>query len=252
MTYRPLPLFILVAAFAGLAQPTFAGQTVIQPSTALQGLSPERLAAIRAVGRNVLAAKKSGGEDVADAEQLARLRDTVDRLIAAERDPGGRTPITIQGQEGVIQRRTQENTHATKAAALADARALAGQLRQHADLMDSRVRTDRQADTTSAGLPIGEQRARQFARWAQEIDESLADDRRTARLLELRGRLQATRRGLSDVPLPGTPTLQAMPSTSETPIRAVETTESTQQAAPAGTPPAKPKTRKKARKGAQS
>lgn len=247
MTHRPLPLFMLVAAFAGLAQPVHASQPVAQPATAVQGMSPERLAAIRTVGRHVLAAKKSGVEDVADAELLAQLRATVDRLIAADHEPGNRTPITVQGQGSDTQHSSQEKAQVLRAAAQSDARALAGQLRHRADLIASRGSVDRSAETTSAGLPVGEQRARLFGRWAQELDESLADDSRTARLLELRGRLQATRRGLTDAPLPGTPTLQAMSSIGETPIRAMDASEPREQVAPAATPPAKRKPRKKAR-----
>ncbi len=194
-------LFGLAALLAVAALPARADAPRIEPAA---HLSPERLAAIRGIGRNVLAAKKSGVEDDADAAQLARLRASLDALIAADLDPKNRTPITVQGQETGEQRKGRERVVALRESTRADARTLATQLRGTPE-----------ADTRSAGLPIGAQRARLFDRWAQELDTALAEgnEERAGQLRELRNRLRATKGSVNPAPLVhGTPTLQAMPA----------------------------------------
>ena len=216
-----LILAVLLAATAHAAErvapqgaPPKSGEAVAR------ALPPAQINAIRAVGRNVLAAKKSGADDPADAAQLVRLRASLDRLIATDLDPRNRLPITLQGDESSAQRKARTAVADLREAARSDARALAAQLRERGGLMASRTRTDAAADTTSAGFPVGEQRARLFERWAQKLNAALADDNpdRAAQLRELRGQLQsvhgqATKGGLTEAPLAhGTPTLQAMPA----------------------------------------
>lgn len=178
-------------------------------------LSPAQLSAIRGVSRNVLAAKKSGIEDGADADQLARLRSTVDQLIAADVDPRNRTPITVQGKESDEQRDVRDRVSRLRDTSRADARAVAAQLRQRGEVKAAHARRMSEDDTRSAGLPVGAQRARLFERWAQKLDAALADDNadRTTELRALREQLGATHGSLSDAPIThGTPTLQAMPA----------------------------------------
>ncbi|MDP2787522.1 MAG: hypothetical protein Q8O79_05550 [Pseudomonadota bacterium] len=245
MPHRLSNLLVLVATgLAGIAQPSFAEQPPTEPAVkaAPRGLAPAQLAAIRAIGRNVLAAKKSGADDPADAEQLVQLRASLDRLIAADLNPGNRIPITLLGQENAAQRTAAQTVAKRREAAHSDARALSGQFKQRAEFMVSRAQVDPQADTTSAGFAIGAQRAQLYERWAQKLDEALADDSpsRVGKLAELRDRLQAAKGGLTEAPLRhDSPTLQATPSTSETPIRAVETAEATPQLAPAAVMPGK-------------
>jgi hypothetical protein len=249
MMHRSFPS-MLVAALAGLALPAHADDNQAAQPTAQRALSPERLAAIRTVGRHVLAAKKSGTEDAADAAQLAGLRASLDALIAADLDPKNRTPITVQGQESGEQRKTREKVASLREAAHTDARAVAAQLRNRGEIKAAQARSQPELDTRSAGLPIGEQRARLFERWAQKLDAALADDgvERVVQLRELRDQLRATQGNINEAPLThDTPTLQAMPATGETPIRAIDASERQQPLAPANTSRAKPKAKKKAR-----
>jgi hypothetical protein len=181
----------------------------------VRGLSPEQLSAVRRVGRNVLAAKKSGDEDGADAVQLDRLRAAVDALIAADLDPRNRMPISVQGQETGEQSQARERLSRVRASARADARALAAQVRRRGEIKAAQARGAPETDTRSAGLPIGEQRARLFERWASKLDAALADDDegRVGQLLELRDQLRPTKGMLSEAPVtPGTPMLRAMPA----------------------------------------
>lgn len=211
----------------------------------VRGLAPAQIAAIRAIGRNVLAAKKSAVEDPADAEQLGKLRATVDTLIATELDSNIRVPITAQGQASASQGQAHaaavELRETARADARADARALAGQMRQRGELMASRAQSGGEAETKSAGLPVSSLRAQLFERMAQKLDTALAVNNpdRVAQLYALRDQLQAGPGRLADAPLThGTPTLQAMPSTSETPIRPVTASEAKSRAVPAA--PGKP------------
>lgn len=61
----------LVTPLCVHAQSSAAPETEASPA---HSFAPEQLAAIRAIGRNVLAAKKRAAEDPADAEQLDCLR----------------------------------------------------------------------------------------------------------------------------------------------------------------------------------
>ncbi|MDP2880068.1 MAG: hypothetical protein Q8N89_00620 [Azonexus sp.] len=212
----------LFAALALLATAADAAEPVTPQSTAkaagetaARALSPAQTNAIRAIGRGVLAAKKSEADDPADAEQLARLRSTLDQLIATDLDPKNRGAISVQGHETSEQRSLREKITSRREAERSDARALAAQLRSQGDLKAARARTAPEEDTRSAGLPIGEQRAQLFARWSQKLDTALADDNldRPGQLRALREQLRPTRGGLVEAPLThGTPTLQAMPA----------------------------------------
>lgn len=212
-------LVALLALLSLSALPAQAAEHAPQTSTAAtseaRALNSAQLTAIRVISRNVLAAKKSGTEDGTDAAQLASLRASLDQLIAAELAPRIGTPITLQGEESGEQSRTRERVASLRESARADARAVAAQLRSRGELKAARVRNQPEQDTRSAGLPIGEQRARLFERWAQKLDAALADGGadRGAPLRELREQLRATKGGVNDAPLThGTPTLQAMPA----------------------------------------
>jgi hypothetical protein len=212
-----LALVCLSAVSAQAAERTSESrpQAPVAAASAIRALSPAQLTVIRGIGRNVLAAKKSGQEDSADAAQLASLRASLDQLIAADLDPRNRTPITVQGQESGEQRKAREKIANLRESTRADARALAAQLRRRGELKAARARSQPEQDTRSAGLPIGEQRARLFERWAQKLDAALAEgnEDRVGQLRELRDQLRATKGSINDAPLAHrTPTLQAMPA----------------------------------------
>lgn len=189
--------------------------TVMGKEGVAHTLSPVQLNAIRAVGRHVLAAKKSGSDDPTDAEQLTRLRSTLDTLIAVDQDPKNRIPITVQGQESNEQRKKREHIAVLRESVRADARALATQLHKRSEMKAVLAQTTPEKETRSAGLPIGDQRARLFDRWAAKLDTTLAENNaeRLSQLRELRDQLRPIRSGVSEAPAaPGTPTLQAMPA----------------------------------------
>jgi hypothetical protein len=178
-------------------------------------LSTDQLSSIRAVSRNVLAAKKSGIEDSTDVDQLKKLRATLDQLIASELDPKNRLPITVQGQENGEQRRKRDGVENLRRTARSDASALATNLRQRGERKAAQARDVGGEQMRSAGLPIGEQRAQLFERWSQKLDLALGEniDDRAGELLSLRKQLGSTFGGLTASPTTrGTPTLQAMPS----------------------------------------
>lgn len=188
------------------------------PSSAtkeVHALSPVQITAIRGISRNVLAAKKSGADNGEDAAQLASLRSTVDALIAADLDAAHDTPITVQDQESKEQRKLHEKVLSLHQVARTEAKGMVTQLRQRSERRKAESQDPSEVDTRSAGLPVGEQRARLFEQWAQKLDAALADgnERRTVQLHELREQLEAKQSGAVEAPYPrGTPTLQAMPA----------------------------------------
>ena len=192
-------------------------------------LAPAQLTAIRAIGRNVLAAKKSAVEDPADAAQLSTLRAMVDTLIATDLALKAPIPITLQGGETPATSPARAAALTLRETTRTEARAFAVQMRQRSAQMASGAQSAGASGTTSAGMPVANQRAQLFERMAQKLDTALAANNldRVAQLHVLRDQLQAGRGKLVDAPLThGTPTLQAMPSTSETRIRPVTAAES--------------------------
>lgn len=240
-------LLALFAASSSLAAPSGV-EDIPESKTSVRELAPAQLAAIRAIGRNVLAAKKSAADDPADAEQLGRLRAAVNALVAAELDVDSRTTITVQNGITPQNSETPALPQARRLAverrdiARTDARALAAQFRQHGDVLASRALAGAGSGTTSAGLPVAGQRAQIFERLSHKLDTALADGEpdRIAKLTELRDQLDTRKGRLHEAPPPSTPTLQAMPSTSATPIRAVSASEA-KPSTPIKAKPRKPK-----------
>jgi hypothetical protein len=216
---HPMQTIVLVLVLLGAcaqlhaAQRDGAAPPVASPET--RPLSPAQLNGIRCISRNVLAAKHSGTEEGSDAAQLASLRASLDQLIAADLDAGNRASITLQGQESAEQRRTIDRVTRLRDTARADARAMAAQLRERSEIQTARVRVAPEDQTRSNGLPIGEQRARMFERWANKLDAALSDGNpeRAEQLQTLREQLSASQGRLSEAPLNrDTPTLQAVPA----------------------------------------
>ena len=188
-------------------------------------LAPAEINAIRVMGRNVLAAKKKGNSDAeesADAEQLARMRASLDQLIAVDFIQNS-SPITLQGQENAEQTQSRAALAEQRATARVNAHATVDEMRSRGVLMAARAQASLQADTSSdgsAGFPMRKQRAELFERLAQKIDAAMTDDSPEGRnrIRELRRQLDATsstrvgRNGMSDALPIGTPTLQAMPA----------------------------------------
>lgn len=197
-----------------VATPMATAQTLASPSASTavpyKALAPAQINAIRSIGRNVLAAKKSAQDDASDAQQLDDLRSTVDQLLTAEFD---QPRISLLGQS------VRTETTDRRVAGRAQARALAMQLRErHGRRANEVTQVDLNAtETTSAGLPVGRQRAELFVRTADKLEAAIGEDSndRVARLRELQQQLNAGRSGLHEAPLQAqTPTLQAMPGSS--------------------------------------
>lgn len=243
----PMNRFRILAAAWLIASSAHAApldaQTEAEPNTVVRELAPAQLAAIRAIGRNVLAAKKSAADDPADAEQLGRLRAAVNALAAAELETDKSAVITPQGGASPAHPTARPLAADRRDAARADARARAEQVRRHGDLLASRALAGVDSGTTSAGLPVAGQRAQFFERLAQKLDAALAGSApdRMARLIELQSQLAPGNARLHEAPPLATPTLQAMPSTSATPIRAVSASEVKPHSTPVKARPRKPK-----------
>jgi hypothetical protein len=211
---------LLPLAHAATSAPKPSNAAQISPTTA-RGLSPEQISAIRKVGRNVLAAKKSGAEDAPDAQQLAQLRATVSQIVAADLEPQNRSVLSASVQNdmqkaGKSAESDARPPHASRRAARANARALVAQLKGRGEWKASR--SVPQDDTLSAGMPIGKQRAQLFERWAEKLDNALADEGPDGQreLLALHQQLQGELGRPSDVPAGrGTPTLKAMPAVTD-------------------------------------
>lgn len=216
-------LLTMLLSVAGLsALPALAEERAPQTSATatvaaavtkpVRGLSPARISAIRGIGRSVLVAKKSGQEDLEDTAQLTSLRASVDALLSTDTQPA---LITVANEESSEQRRVRDKVTRLRETARGDARAVAVQLRNHSERIAARVHSQDEEGTRSAGMPIGEQRAHLFERWASKLDAALAADggERLSKLNELHQQLKATDGRVSEVPLTrGTPTLQAMPA----------------------------------------
>lgn len=207
-------LCLLLATTAQGAEPVTQSTEGSGPENVRAPLSAAHIHSIRAIGRGILAAKKTGTEDATDAEQVERLRVALARLIAADFDPQARGPISVQGHESNAQRSARKAAADLRAAVRADAHTLASRLHAHSRRKAAYARSATD-DTRSGGLRIGAQRARLFERWADQLDAALAEGTkdRMGQLLALRAQVRSTHGGLTSAPLSrGTPTLQAMPA----------------------------------------
>ncbi len=216
--YLIVPAVSLLVMMA-VGAPVFA-QPVQKPEAAApRSLAPAQLDAIRAIGRNVLAAKHRAVDDPADAELLETLRADVDRL-AAESARLPRPSITVQGQKKTPSpgKALSKSLTASPQPDRAATRALVERLQRRAATLEARVRATTGAETRLAARP---QRARLFNRWAEQLDAALAADAgdRVARLRALQSQLARDQRGLTDTPRAHTtPTLQAMPAGTARPV----------------------------------
>jgi hypothetical protein len=210
---RSLAFVVVLATFGAARADESASPPTARQANA-SSLSPAKLNTVRAVGRNLLAAKKSDPDDAGDAGRLTQLRNSVERLLAAELAPEARTPITVQGSASKPPSESRTAALRSRETARMDARRLVQQLRQRAGVLAASAE-GRGVEATSAGFPIGAQRARLFRRWADVLDAALGEDATagTRALAELHAQLRGRLSDLSDAPLAhGTPTLQAMPA----------------------------------------
>ena len=221
---------LLPLAHAETSAPKPSNASPISP-TAARGLSPEQISAIRKVGRNVLAAKRSGADDATDVQQLAQLRAAVSQVVAADLEPKSRSVLSASVQNDMQKADKSAESdarppHASRIAARGNARALVAQLKSRGEWKSSR--SVPQDDTLSAGMPIGKQRAQLFERWSEKLGNALADEGPDGQreLLALHQQLQGELGRPSDVPAGrGTPTLKAMPAVTN-PVRRLKASKS--------------------------
>lgn len=187
-----------------------------QNESVLHALSPVQMNVIRSVGRHILTAKRHSQEGVADNEQLAILREGVDRLISAEGSLSAQSVITLNAQDKNEQVATRNQNKLSRDTALNQAKQIGQQLRSHHQFAKKMLEDQPTAEhTLSAGLPIGKQRAEMFEKWADKLDAALADDEgeRLTKLQMLKAQLQSADANQLIAPIEhGAPTLQAMPS----------------------------------------
>jgi len=187
-----------------------------QNESVLRSLSPVQMNVIRSVGRHILTAKRHSQDGLADNEQLAILREGIDRLISAEGSLSAQSVITSQVHGNNEQLTTRTQNKLSRDMALNQAKQLSQQLRSHHQLAKTMLEEQPTAEKTlSAGLPIGKQRAEMFEKWADKLDAALADDEgeRLTKLQMLKAQIQSADANKLIAPIEhGAPTLQAMPS----------------------------------------
>ena len=176
-------LSLLLATFIVQAEPT-SDLSDNDHSKSIHALAPEKLAAIRLIGRNVLLAKKNGSDEPANKEQLLQLRATVDKLIAAEAPSLPSSGISLANKAPPQSVSQQDIDKATRKAARTHAWEVAAILRQEAGQLHSKTKAPAKHEEFSAGFPIGEQHGRLFERWANKLEATL-DDNNTNRIAQL-------------------------------------------------------------------
>lgn len=210
--------FVVISAHAG-DNTTPQNNDFSQEAATPHALSPTQISVIRMVGRNILAAKKSGQEDGSDKAQLDNLKNTVDQLISVQiNSQSVITPVSEQAAQTQDRQQTSKlNKRDSEArdTAFTHAKDFSKKLRQQNESRMALTAQSPELEAHSAGLPVGTQRAAMFQKWADKLDDALAQDDHTrmTKLIGLRMQLQSVDGQVSEAPYNrGTPTLQAMPS----------------------------------------
>lgn len=177
-------------------------------------LSPEKLDAIRLIGRHVLQAKNRDTQAPIDKGPLNQLRTSLDNLIAAEASPS--PSASHLSRQALNTPSSQPSLTASPAITLRKNQAWdeVGNLRQQAGQLRSRNNKPAKTEVYAAGLPIGEQQGRLYDEWADKLETILSNDNadRLRKLRALRDQLKPEKRLITDTALMhDTPTLQAMP-----------------------------------------
>ncbi|PKM36434.1 MAG: hypothetical protein CVV06_11105 [Gammaproteobacteria bacterium HGW-Gammaproteobacteria-10] len=205
-------LCLLLAAFTAHADSKSAVQT--EENTLSHALPPEKLDAIRLIGRNVLQAKNIAKQESSDKAQLNQLRSTLEKLIAVE------TPISRTGVLSLFNKATA--TPGTQQIVVPSARKAdhtqawdeISKLRQKAGQLHRQKNKPAKAEIYSSGFPIGEQHGRLYDELADKLETILNSNStdRVAQLSALRDRLNTKKQAAVSASLtPETPTAQASP-----------------------------------------
>lgn len=205
-------LCLLLAAFTAHADSKSAGQSEI--NSGRHALSPEKLDAIRLIGRQVLQAKNKIQDEPSEKEQLVQLRIALDKLIAAEALPSQTVGLSLENKAPLVTSDQQVTSNTVRATARTHAWDVVTKLRQDASQWHSQTRAAAKHELYAAGFPVGEQRGRLLDQWADKLEATLSDSStdRVSQLREFRERLKLEKHGVIDLPLANkTPTIQAMP-----------------------------------------
>lgn len=205
-------LCLLLAAVTAHADPRTTVDA--EEDTLNHPLSPEKLDAIRLIGRHVLQAKNRDTQEPIDKGPLNQLRASLDNLIAAEASSS--PSASHLSRQALNTPRSQPSLTASPAVTLRKNQAWdeVGNLRQQAGQLRRRNNKPAKTEIYVAGLPIGEQQGRLYDQWADKLETILSDDNadRVTQLRALRDRLKPQKRSISDTAsMHDTPTLQAMP-----------------------------------------
>ncbi|OAI13205.1 hypothetical protein A1507_17715 [Methylomonas koyamae] len=176
-------------------------------------LPPEKLDAIRLIGRHVLQAKNKGQDEPSEKEQLVQLRTALDKLIAAEALPSQTVGISLENKAPAAAGQ-QVGSDAVRTTARTQAWDVVTKLRQDASQWHNQTKAAEKHELYAAGFPVGQQRGRLFDEWADKLETTLSDANtdRLTQLRDFRERLKFEKHGVIDLPLASkTPTIQAMP-----------------------------------------
>ncbi len=205
-------LCLLLATFTAHADSQSASQT--EGNTDSHALPPEKLDAIRLIGRNVLQAKNVAKQEPSDKEQLNQLRTSLDKLIAAETPVLRSGVLSISGKAAATQGTQQIAVPSVRKAAHTQAWDEVSELRQKAGHLHRQKNKPAKAEVYSSGFPVGEQHGRLYDELADKLENILNNNNsdRVAQLSALRDRLNTKKHGAVSASLaPETPTAQATP-----------------------------------------
>jgi len=205
-------LCLLLAAFTTHADSKSVSQT--EENRDSHALTPEKLDAIRLIGRNVLQAKKIAKQEPSDKEQLNQLRTSLDTLIAAEAPVLRSGVLSISSKTAAPPGTQQIAVPSVRKAAHTQAWDEVSELRQKAGHLHRQKNKPAKVEVYSSGFPVGEQHGRLYDELADKLETILNNNNsdRIAQLSALRDRLNTKKHGAVSTSLtPETPTAQATP-----------------------------------------
>ncbi len=204
-------LCLLLLASTVQAEPNPAASNPMAP---VHALPPEKLEAIRLIGRNVLQAKNVKEEPI-NKEQLLQMNATLDKLIAAEAPAMQPGVIALLSKTPAITNTQQAASTTAHTAAHTQAWDVVAKLHQDAGQLHRQNNKPAKVEVYSAGFPVGEQHGRLYEDWAGKLEAILNNNNSTNRLEQLRAlrsEINGNKAEVINIPLAQkTPTIQAMP-----------------------------------------
>jgi hypothetical protein len=203
-------LCLLLLASSVQAEPNPAASN---PMASAHTLPPEKLEAIRLIGRNVLQAKNVKEEPL-KKEQLLQLNATLDKLITTESSALKPGSIALLGKTPTITSSQQATVATAQTTAHTQAWDVVAKLHQDAGHLQRQKNKPAKVEVYSAGFPVGEQHGRLYEDWANKLESILTNNNtnRLSQLIALREEINGNKAVVINAPLAQkTPTIQAMP-----------------------------------------